>query len=103
VGRLIDALLRRATRSGFRRGMAGEHWAWFVIAGAAYLIQRARRPDDHSEQIDLQPGERYMVTLQPRGRRRKRKGASGEPVVGVGGSAATGTAEDVPEARPATG
>jgi hypothetical protein len=65
VGRLIDSLLRKATRTGVRRGLAGEHWAWLVIAAAAYALQRARRPDTRVERIDLQPGERYLVTLQP--------------------------------------
>jgi hypothetical protein len=79
VGRLIDALLRRATRAGMRRGLAGEHWAWFLIAGAAYLIRRARRPDEHTEQIDVLAGERYLVTLQPRVSRRDGAGGSGAP------------------------
>ena len=69
--RLIDSLLRRATRTGVRRGLGGEHWAWLVIAGAAYLLQRARRPDDRVERIDLKPGDRYLVTLQPEGGRQR--------------------------------
>lgn len=52
-----------------RRGLGGEHWAWFVIAGAAYLLRRARRPDERVEQIDLKPGERYLVSLLPTGGR----------------------------------
>lgn len=65
TGRLTDAFLRRATRTGLRRGLGGEHWAWLVVAGAAYVLRRARRPDERVEQIDLQPGDRYLVTLQP--------------------------------------
>ncbi|HVC14083.1 MAG TPA: hypothetical protein VND62_04405 [Acidimicrobiales bacterium] len=65
MGRLVDGLLRRATRTGMRRGLGGEHWAWLVIAGAAYVLRRARRTDERVERIDLKPGERYLVTLQP--------------------------------------
>ena len=55
------------TRTGVRRGLAGEHWAWFVVAGAAYVLRRSRRPDERVERIDLHPGDRYLVTLQPEG------------------------------------
>lgn len=71
LGRLVDAFLRKATRTGMRRGLGGEHWAWLVVAGAAYLLQRARRPDERVERIDLQPGDRYLVTLQPADGRRE--------------------------------
>lgn len=67
MGRLVDKFLRWATRTGVRRGFGGEHWAWLVIAGAAYVLRRARRPDERVERIDLRPGERYLVTLVPDG------------------------------------
>ncbi len=70
MGRLVDKLLRWATRTGVRRGFGGEHWAWLVIAGAGYLLQRARRPDERVERIDLEPGERYLVSIQSDGGRR---------------------------------
>jgi hypothetical protein len=76
IGKLVDSLLRAATRNGVRRGLGGEHWAWFVVAGTAYLIRRARRPDDRVERIDLQPGERYLVSVLPTG---GRGAASGSP------------------------
>lgn len=76
MGRLIDSLLRRATRTGLRRGLGGEHWAWLVVAGAAYMLQRARRPDTRTEQIDIRPGERYLVSLQPRFARRRNRGGN---------------------------
>lgn len=61
----MDALLRRLARSGFRRGMNGEHWAWFVLAGSAFLLRRARRrPDDLILSVPIEPGQRYLVTLR---------------------------------------
>ena len=33
---IVDYLLRRLVRSATRRGMRGEHWAWFVLAAGAY-------------------------------------------------------------------
>jgi hypothetical protein len=79
IGKLVDSLLRAATRNGMRRGLGGEHWAWFVIAGAAYLLRRARRPDERVERIDLQPGERYLVSLLPTGGRKGSAGSPGSP------------------------
>jgi hypothetical protein len=67
VARLLDSLLRRVARSGLRRGLAGEHWAWLVIAAAAFVLRRARRPDTRVERIKLEPGDRYLVTVQPGG------------------------------------
>jgi hypothetical protein len=63
MARAVDALLRKLTRTGFRRGLGGGHWAWFVVAGAAFLLQRARRPDDAVARLDLEPGHRYVVSL----------------------------------------
>jgi hypothetical protein len=98
VGRLIDALLRRATRTGMRRGLSGEHWAWFLIAAAAYVLRRARRPDERTERIDLRPGERYVVTLLPSvARRRTRRGG------GPGSDATAEGPEEAFDARPAGG
>ncbi len=67
MGRVIEALLRKASRTGLRRGLSGEHWAWFVLAGAAWLLRRARRSGDASTTIDLKPGERYLVTVRAPG------------------------------------
>lgn len=81
MGRLVDKFLRWATRTGVRRGFGGDHWAWLVIAGAGYLLQRARRPNERVERIDLKPGERYLVSLLSDGGRRSpsdRQPATGE-------------------------
>ncbi len=85
MGRLIDVLLRKLTRTGVRRGFSGEHWAWLLIAAAAYVLERARHPDERLERIDVKPGERYLVTAQPR---RDRRHATLEPQPGNGRVAA---------------
>lgn len=63
MGRLVDGLLRRLTRHGLRRGLGGGGWPWLVIAGAAYVLQRARRPDDAKTTLDLRPGDSYLVRV----------------------------------------
>lgn len=63
----IDSLLRRAARSGLRRGLSGEHWAWFAVALAAYLARRVRRPGADTTTVDLRGGARYLVTLRTAG------------------------------------
>lgn len=69
----MDRLLRRLSRTGFRHGMAGEHWAWFVLGAAAFLLRRARRAeDDLVLSRRLEPGERYLVTLSTPARRSRR-------------------------------
>jgi hypothetical protein len=63
----VDYLLRRLSRSGFRRGLAGEHWAWLALALAAFVLRRARRPIDDTISLPLRRGQRYVVTLTDRG------------------------------------
>lgn len=61
----MDLLLRRLVRSGLRRGLAGEHWAWLVLALAAFVFRRARRPGDETVvSLPIRPGERYLVSLR---------------------------------------
>jgi hypothetical protein len=84
---MVDSLLRKLARTAFRRGMGGDHWAWFVIAGAAYLLNRARQPGDDVATLDLadlEPGQGYEVRLVQPTRRRDRRGRrdrrrSGDP------------------------
>ena len=73
----MDALLRRLARSGLRRGLTGEHWAWLVLAGAAYLLRRGRERPAASTTVDLTPGERYLIRVVPAtvGRGRKARAA----------------------------
>jgi hypothetical protein len=61
----MDQLLRRIMRTAARRGIRGEHWAWFVIAGAAFVLRRARRREDpvvFSRRVA--PGDQLLVTVQ---------------------------------------
>lgn len=65
----MDALLRRLTRTGLRRALGGEHWAWLVLAGAAFVLRRGRKAEKPSTKLDLEPGQRYLVRLvEPGGR-----------------------------------
>jgi MYXO-CTERM domain-containing protein len=59
----VDSLLRRIARSGFRRVMGGEHWAWGALALAAFVLRRARRPVDDTVSVRVRRGERYVVSL----------------------------------------
>jgi hypothetical protein len=63
VGRGIDSLLRWLTRSGMRRAMSGEHWAWFAVGGAAFFLRRARRRDHGAARIHLRSGDRYVIEV----------------------------------------
>lgn len=74
----MDALLRRLSRTGLRRGLGGEHWAWLLLAGAAYLLRRARRSEAASTTLALEPGHSYLVRLVSAPRRRDRKGTAEE-------------------------
>ncbi len=65
----MDYLLRRLVKVATRRGMRGEHWAWFALAAGAYVLQRARRrqePVVYSRNV--KPGDRLLVTVRsPKG------------------------------------
>ena len=61
----MDYLLRRLARTAARRGMRGEHWAWFALAAGAYVLQRARRrepPVVFSQRV--KPGQRLLVSIR---------------------------------------
>lgn len=92
----MNALLKRLSRAGLRRGLAGEHWAWLVLAGAAYVLRRARRPERSVATLALEPGQRYLVRLVSPQRRRRVAGTwestdgweeAAEPEVREGASA----------------
>ena len=59
----MDALLRRIARSAFRRTMAGEHWAWSIIALSAFVIRRARQPHEPVETFQLRAGEKLLISV----------------------------------------
>lgn len=104
----MDALLRRLIRIGLRRGLSGEHWAWLLLAGAAFLFRRTRREEGPATTLELAPGERYLVHLVDSGeggrrcRSGQRSGGGAGPLGEVfaaaleangrdGGSAASGS------------
>ena len=61
----MNYLLRRLQRIAARRGLRGEHWAWFVLAGAAFLLRRSQDRDDPIvASRRLLPGESILVTLR---------------------------------------
>ena len=74
----MSFLLRRLIRSGTLRGLAGEHWTWFVIAVCAWLVRRARR--DEPAPLIIRPieaGEHYELSLVvPPTRRQARRAGS---------------------------
>lgn len=111
----MDALLRRLTRIGLRRGLSGEHWAWLLLAGAAFLLRRTREEEGPATTLELAPGERYLVRLVDPGERGRRRrvgrrrlggaGPLGEVVTAAleadgrdGGSAATGSEASIASA-----
>lgn len=94
----MDALLKRLSRAGLRRGLTGEHWAWLVLAGAAYLLRRARRPEEAVTTLAVAPGERYLVRLLPpaSGRRGRAEREWTEVVEPEGAGFGVGTAAGPP-------
>ena len=62
----MDYLLRRLVKVATRRGMRGEHWAWFALAAGAFVLRRARRREDpvvYSRRVAV--GDRLLVTIRP--------------------------------------
>jgi hypothetical protein len=66
AGEAFDWWLLRRLNAAIRRGMTGEHWAWFALSAGAYLIRRTRRrqppPVVLSER--LRTGQRMLVTIR---------------------------------------
>jgi hypothetical protein len=61
----VDYLLRRLVRAAARRGMRGEHWAWFALAAGAFVLRRSRRREDplvYSQRVN--PGDRLLVSIR---------------------------------------
>ncbi len=61
----MDYLLRRLVKVATRRGMRGEHWAWFALAAGAFVLQRARRREDpvvYSRRVAA--GDRLLVSIR---------------------------------------
>ncbi|MGH9046330.1 MAG: hypothetical protein ACRDVW_03345 [Acidimicrobiales bacterium] len=61
----MDYLLRRLVKVATRRGMSGEHWAWFALAAGADVLRRARRREEpvvYSRRVSA--GDRLLVTVR---------------------------------------
>jgi hypothetical protein len=60
----VNWILRRLIRSGLRRGLGREHWAWLLVAFAALAMRRARRrPDPVAFSLPISIGDRLLVSL----------------------------------------
>ncbi len=66
MGFAIDEILLKLIRSGIRRAMSGEHWGWFLVAGAAYVLHRSRRREGRPIRIQVHKGEHYVVEAHSR-------------------------------------
>ena len=60
----MDALLRRAMRTGFRRGMSGSQ-AWLVLGVSAFGVRTLRKLARSTPEIvyrtELRPGDRFEI------------------------------------------
>jgi hypothetical protein len=60
----VDRLLRRMLKAGLRRGMAERNWAWFVIAGCAFVLRRAlSERGGVVSSLTISPGERVEISV----------------------------------------
>jgi hypothetical protein len=63
----VDVLLRKLIRTASHRGFGGQR-GWLLIAGAAFILRRARRADDPvALSVPLNVGDRLLVTLSDPG------------------------------------
>ncbi len=52
-------------RTGVKRGTTGGHWAWLIVALAAWILRRdSDRISKAPIQMDVKPGDRLMVTMR---------------------------------------
>jgi hypothetical protein len=71
-GPSLDALLRRATHAGFRRGMTGSErsQAWLVLGigavGLRALRKLARSAPEVVYRTELHPGDRFEIASRRR-------------------------------------
>ena len=60
----MDRLLRRMLKAGLRRGMSERNWAWFVIAGCAFVLRRALSDRGGVvSSLTVAPGERVQISV----------------------------------------
>ncbi len=63
MGTVLQYLQVRALGLGLR----GRHTAWFVVAAALWLMNRARRGEDVVYRTELKAGERLVIGTHPPG------------------------------------
>jgi hypothetical protein len=59
----VDYLLWRLARSALRRARSGQHWAWWVVAGALFGIHRLRHRDTETRTLTVRPGDRFTLSV----------------------------------------
>jgi hypothetical protein len=63
----METFLRYIQVRSFGRGMRGHNLAWFVIAGALWMLLRARNSQEVVYRTKLNPGERLFISADPSG------------------------------------
>jgi hypothetical protein len=59
----MDLILSVLSRWSFRRTLSGRGWYWLALAGAAFVMRRARQPRaDDRVTIPLRRGDRFLMT-----------------------------------------
>jgi len=67
----VQRLLWRLVRLALRRGIGGDHWSWFALSAATFILRRALQPTrDPVITLPMRPGDEYMVTASDPRRRR---------------------------------
>ncbi len=64
----METLLRRLTRTGFRRGMAGSR-GWMLVGvavgGVRVLRRLARQEEEVLYRTEVKPGDRFELAVRP--------------------------------------
>jgi len=63
----MTSVLNYLQVKAFGRGMRGYNTAWFVVAGAVWMVLRARRSEGVVYRTRLNPGERLVISSGPPG------------------------------------
>jgi len=61
----MNSVLNYLEVKAFGRGMRGYNTAWFVVAGAVWMILRARRSEGVVYRTRIDPGDRLIISSGP--------------------------------------
>jgi len=62
---VITAIVNWLYRTGLKRGSSGGHWAWLIVALAAWILRQDRgRRAEPAVRMQIKPGERVLVTMR---------------------------------------